>query len=208
MKKITLVASVIMAVAVVGLLTNCKQKSNDIATKSTEISTSSVQLSSTFSAAWVNIDTLIKNYDMSYVKERELEEMGRKSEAELNTKSRDFEKEANDYQDKVQKGLVTRSQAQQLEQTLGEKQQELYRLRDELRAKLAEDQQVKLRQIHQSITDYLAKYNETKGYHIILSSTFGGPLLYGHPALDITADVLKGLNEKYTKEFGSVNKGK
>ncbi|RPH34059.1 MAG: OmpH family outer membrane protein [Bacteroidales bacterium] len=200
MRKITLVASFIMAVAVVGLLTNCKSKSSDTASKESNESKTNIQLSSTFSAAWVNIDTLINNYDMYFDMQKVLEESGRKSEAELSTKSRDFEREAGDFQNKVQKGLVTRSQAEQLQQVLAGKEQELYRLRDELRARLAEEQQVKLRQIQQSINDYLVEYNKEKGYHIILSSTFGGPLLYGHPALDITQEVMKGLNEKYISE--------
>ncbi len=58
-------------------------------------------------------------------------------------------------------------------------------------------EQVKLRQIHYSITEYLKKYNADKGYHIILSSNFGGPLLYGHPALDITSEVIGGINQEY-----------
>ncbi len=197
MRKITLVTSIIMALAVIGLLTNCKSKSSSTAKDSNE-SISNTQLSSTFSAAWVNIDTLINNYDMYFDMQKELEESGRKSEAELNTKSKDFEKQATDFQDKVQKGLLTRSQAQELQQVLGGKEQELYRLRDELRAKLAEEQQVKLRIIQQSINEYLVDYNKNKGFHLILSNTFGGPLLYGHPKLDITQEVLKGLNEKYS----------
>ena len=204
MKKITLVANVLMAVAVVALLTNCKSKKS---AKGSSDSTSNVQLSSNFSAAWVNIDTLINNYDMYFDMQKELEESGRKLEAELNTKSKDFEKQANDFQDKVQKGLITRSQAQQMQQDLSAKEQELYRLRDDLRAQLADEQQVKLRQIHQSITEFLADYNKDKGFHLILSNTFGGPLLYGHPKLDITQEVLKGLNEKYSsKRSSSKNK--
>jgi len=203
MKKITFGASVLMAVAVVGLLSNCKSKTSETTSKNKNESISNIQLSSTFSAAWVNIDTLINNYDMYFDMQKELEESGRKLEAELNTKSRDFEKQAADYQDKVQKGLVTRSQAQQMQQELGGKEQELYRLRDELRAQLADEQQVKLRQIHQSITEYLADYNKDKGFHLILSSTFGGPLLYGHPSLDITQEILKGINQKYSSERSS-----
>lgn len=194
MKKFTLVA--LWAVAVVGLLTNCKSNNSGNTTK--DASQSNTQISSSFTAAWINVDTLINNYDMYFDMQKELEESGRKSEAELTTKSRDFEREATDFQNKVQKGLVTRSQAEQLQQTLAGKEQELYRLRDELRAKIAEEQQVKLRLIQQSITDFLVEYNKSKGYHVILSSTFGGPLLYGHPSLDITQDVLKGLNDKYS----------
>jgi len=201
MRKITLVASLIMAIAVVGLLTNCKSKSSGSATNDSSESKSNTQLSGSFSAAWINIDSLITNYDMYFDMQKVLEESGRKSEAELSTKSRDFEREASDFQNKVQKGLVTRSEAEQLQQVLGGKEQELYRLRDELRARLGEEQQVKLRQIQQSINDYLVEYNKEKGFHLILSSTFGGPLLYGHPKLDITQEVLKGLNAKYSAEI-------
>jgi len=200
MKRITLVANILLAIAVVGLFSSCKSKTDANQTKSTTESASNIQLSSTFSAAWVNIDTLLNNYDMYFDMRKELEESGRKLEAELNGKTRDFEKQAVDFQDKVQKGLVTRSQAQQIQQDLQGKEQELYRLRDDLRGQLAEEEQVKLRQIHQSITEYLATYNKEKGFHIILSSTFGGPLLYGHPALDITSEVIKGINEKYISE--------
>lgn len=156
-------------------------------------------ISEQFTAAWVDMDTLLNNYDMYFDMKRELEESGKKKEAELNVKSRSFEKEAYDFQDKVQKGLVTRSEAQQLQNNLAAKEQQLYQLRDEMRMQLAEEEQVKLRQIHNSIVEYLKEYNADKGYHLILSNTFGGPLLLGHPANDITKDVLAGLNKKYAE---------
>jgi outer membrane protein len=202
MKKNILYACILMALAVAGL-TNCKSKTEGTPTKSTNEDVANIKLSSSFSAAWVNIDSLVSNYYMYFDKQKELEESSRKSEATINGKSRDFEAQVKDYQEKVQKGLLTTSQAQQIEQKLGEQQQELYRLRDELRAQLANEQQEKLAQIHKSITDYLATYNKDKGFHLILSSTFGGPLLYGHPALDITQEVLKGINQKYSSEHNT-----
>jgi outer membrane protein len=104
-----------------------------------------------------------------------------------------------DFQDKVQKGLVTRSTAQQMQQDLAAKEQELYQYRDELRMQFSEEEQVMLRRIQHSITDYLKKYNKEKGYQVILSGTFGGPVLYGNPAIEITQEVLVGLNEEYNK---------
>jgi outer membrane protein len=203
MKKITLVTSLILVVAVVSLLTNCKSKSEGKAASGTNENATNTQISGTFSAAWVNIDTLISKYDMYFDLQKKLEDKGRQLEAEFNTKSNDFKRQVDDYKNNVQKGLMTRSDAQKTEQELATKEQELYRIQDEYRAELAEEQQVKLRQIHKSITDYLVEYNKAKGYHMIFSSTFGGQLLYGHPALDITFDVLKGLNEKYALEKNS-----
>jgi outer membrane protein len=198
MKNFSLISNIILAAAVVVLfILHFTSGTKSAKSSSTVSDASNTALSGEFSVAWVNIDTVLNNYDMYFDMRKELEESGKKLEAELNSKTREFEKQAMDFQDKAQKGLETRSKLQLIQQELAEKEQELYRLRDEMRSQLAEDEQVKLRKIHYSITQFLEGYNTTKGYHIILSSTFGGPLLYGHPAIDITKDVLQGLNDNY-----------
>jgi len=195
MKKTNLIIDIVLGIAVVVLFvlhfTSGSKKADITRSKGESV------VSEQFSAAWVNIDTLLNYYDMYYDMKLELEESGKKKEAELNAKSRSFEKEAYDFQDKVQKGLLTRSEAQQLQTDLAAKEQQLYQLRDEMRLQLAEEEQVKLRQIHYSITEYLKDFNADKGYHLILSNSFGGPLLYGNPANDITKEVLEGLNKRY-----------
>ncbi|MEY1640463.1 OmpH family outer membrane protein [Tenuifilum osseticum] len=197
MKKTNLIINILFGVAIVVLFVLYFTKVNkrgDV--KGTEGSAASTEQ---FTAAWVNMDTLMNSYDMYFDMKKELEESGRKKEADLNAKSRSFEKEAYDFQDKVQKGLLTRSEAQQLQTNLAAKEQQLYQLRDEMRMQLAEEEQVKLRLIHNSIVEYLKEYNADKGYHLILSNTFGGPLLYGNPANDITKEVIEGLNKKYAE---------
>ncbi len=196
MKKSTLILNIFFGVAIIVLfILHFTSRGKKAATSEVYGNT---KLSEQFSTAWVNVDTLMSKYDMYFDMKKELEESSRKKESELNAKSRSFEKEAYDFQEKIQKGLVTRSEAQQLQNNLANKEQELYRLRDEMRIQLAEEEQVKLRIIHNSITEYLKDYNADKGYHIILSNTFGGPVLYGHPALDITNEVLEGLNKRYS----------
>lgn len=195
MKKTNLIINILFGVAIVVLFVlhfTMGSKRGDV--KGSE---GNAVLTEQFTAAWVNMDTLMNSYDMYFDMKNELEESGRKKEADLNAKSRSFEKEAYDFQDKVQKGLLTRSEAQQLQTNLAAKEQQLYQLRDEMRMQLAEEEQVKLRLIHNSIIEYLKEYNADKGYHLILSNTFGGPLLYGNPANDITKEVLEGLNKKY-----------
>jgi len=195
MKKTNLIINILFGVAIVVLFVlhfTTGNKRGEV--KGTE---GNAALTEQFTAAWVNMDTLMNSYDMYFDMKKELEESGRKKEADLNAKSRSFEKEAYDFQDKVQKGLLTRSEAQQLQTNLAAKEQQLYQLRDEMRMQLAEEEQVKLRLIHNSITEYLKEYNADKGYHLILSNTFGGPLLYGNPASDITKEVIEGLNKKY-----------
>ena len=51
-------------------------------------------------------------------------------------------------------------------------------------------------QLQKNIDDYLAIYNKDNKYDFILSYTKTGQILYANNALDITDEVLKGLNEQ------------
>lgn len=57
---------------------------------------------------------------------------------------------------------------------------------------LAQQQQ----QLNDSIESFIKEYNKTKGYDAILFKAAG---VYFNPALDITDEVIKGLNERYNK---------
>ncbi|MCK7539382.1 MAG: hypothetical protein MZV63_54975 [Marinilabiliales bacterium] len=54
----------------------------------------------------------------------ELEEKTKNSEAELTAKSQAFDRDVRDYQNKAQKGLITRATAAEMEQTLAQQQQQ------------------------------------------------------------------------------------
>lgn len=200
MKKTSLIINIVLALAVVALyilhFTGSKPTASEITegNRDTEDIVKGEQ-----SIAWVNMDSILSKYDMYFDIQKELEKKGRNMEADMTNRTRAFEKEMIDFQDKVQKGLVTRSVAQQMQQDLAAKEQDLYVFRDELRMRFAEEEQVMLRRIQYSINDFTKMYNKDKGYEVILSGSFGGPLLYGHPSIDITKEVIEGLNREYQK---------
>ncbi|MFP4557430.1 MAG: OmpH family outer membrane protein [Bacteroidales bacterium] len=204
MKNVSIVINIVLAIAI-GLLYALyftgKTTDEPVVIEDGEIV--SGEFTGETAIAWVNMDTLLENYDMYYDIQKKLEEQGRKMESDMTSRTRTFERQMIDFQDKVQKGLVTRSTAQEMQQDLAAKEQELYSFRDELRQKFAEEEQVMLRRIQHSITDYMKEYNKDKGYQVIISRSFGGPLLYGNPSIEITKDVLKGLNEEYAKTRSS-----
>ena len=149
--------------------------------------------------AYIDIDSLINKYDLFYDLQSKLVESQKKSESELNSKSQAFEKEATDFQNKVQKGLITRAQAEEMQKTLMAKEQNLYALRDQLRIKLQEEEQVMMRQLRNSIDEFLVEYNKNGQYSYILSYTFGGPVLLANKNLNITNSVIEGINKSYQK---------
>lgn len=122
------------------------------------------------------------------------------AEAELNSKGGQYEKGAKDYQDKVNKGLITRATAAQIEQSLVQQQQELVSLRDKLQSNLVEEEQVMNRQVLEYITKFLEENKSEYNYQYILGKSFGSVVLYGDNALDITPKVLEGINRKYKAE--------
>ncbi|MBN2613242.1 MAG: OmpH family outer membrane protein [Bacteroidales bacterium] len=149
---------------------------------------------------YINFDTVLAYYDMHLDMVDQLENMAKTSEAELTSKERIFQKEVNDYQVKMQKGLLLRSEAQEVEQQLATVQQQLLKLQENLRLDLAEQQVVANRKVLDSIMQYLAEIQPQYNYMIVLGTSFGGGVLYANKDLDITQVVIKGLNEKYKEE--------
>jgi outer membrane protein len=150
--------------------------------------------------AYVNIDTVVFKFSMYSDRKDDLLEKQKKAEAELNSKGSQYEKGVKDYQDKVNKGLVTRATAAEMEQSLYQQQQELVNLRDKLQSDLLEEDQVMNRQILEYITTYLEEHKAEYNYQYIFGKSFGSVVLYGNSAFDITQKVLDGLNAKYKTE--------
>ncbi len=150
--------------------------------------------------AFVNIDTVIFKFDMFFDRRTDLMAKQKKAETELNAKGSQYEKNARDYQDKVNKGLVTRATAAEMEKALLQQQQELVSLRDNLQSNLMEEEQVMNRQILEYITTFLDNNKSEYNYQYILGKSFGSVVLYGDEGLDITAKVLDAINKKYKTE--------
>lgn len=183
----------VMAVTAVGLLitTSCKN-GVQTAAENTSVNLKGI--------AYVELDSVIAHFDMATDKTSELEEKQKNSEAELTAKSQAFDRDVRDYQTKASKGLITRATAAEMEQSLQQQQQNLLALRDQMAYNLNEESVVAQRQILEYINSYLAEYNKTRNYQYILAKQFPGPVLYSDTTLDITQEVISGLNSKYASE--------
>lgn len=145
--------------------------------------------------AYVKADSLILNYDLA----QDLhDEFAKKQEAftsEYGVKRKAFEKEATEFQQKLQRGgFLTEQRAIQERDRLVTKEQEISRLDQELSSKLAEMQQANNQQLIDSLITYLKIFNRDKKYDYILNS---GDILIGPEASNITQQVLKEMNTRY-----------
>jgi outer membrane protein len=197
MKHIHFIVEGVLAVAIVALfILNFSGKKADYKSVA---SASSSSAKAGVTIAYVNMDTLLAHYESYTDKSKEIQQKQKSAESELDARSRNYQKSLADYQYKAQKGLITRAEAQQIEQQLGQEQQNLLGLRDKLGSELSDTQVVMNRKLYDEIQQYLKEYNKDGRYTYILSNTFGGNLLFAADSLDITQEVLKGMNEKYAK---------
>ena len=70
-------------------------------------------------------------------------------------------------------------------------------LEQELGAKLSEETQKINKEINDSVSSFLKRYNKKKNYTYIFGYTPGLVILYANEKNDITKEVLVGLNEEY-----------
>ncbi|HUX59252.1 MAG TPA: OmpH family outer membrane protein [Bacteroidales bacterium] len=197
MKKLSVVLYVVLFLAIIGLyfLHFTGNKKNVTSEAPGVVAESTSQ-----GIAYLNIDTVIFNFDMFFDRREDLMSKQKSAEAELNSKGTQYEKGARDYQDKVNKGLVTRATAAQMEQALRQQQQDLVSLRDKLQSDLMEEEQVMNRQILEYITKFLEDNRSDYNFKYIFGKSFGSVILYSDTSLDITQTVLDALNNKYKAE--------
>jgi len=193
--SIVLFAALFLAVAALFVL----HFASDKTTTSSDVRETGVDIPD-MAIAYVNIDTIIFNFDMFFDRREELLSKQQKAETELTTKGTRYERDAKDFQEKVSKGLVTRATAAEMEQSLLQQQQDLINLRDQLQNNLYEEEQVMNRQIIDYITRYLEENKDQYNYQYIFGKSFGGVVLYSNEALDITQKVINGLNQQYKTE--------
>ncbi len=154
---------------------------------------------------YINTDSLWKNYE--YVK-NEIEILQKekaKAEGQIEAKARQLENDVMDYQQKVQSGMISMDDARKKEAELMERQQKLYDLREQLAADLLAKEQDKNEMLQKAITEYIKKFNTGKNFSYVLGYSQGGGILFANDSLDITKEVLEGLNSEYREKK---NKGK
>lgn len=198
MKKTTLILSIaafVLSVAVaIVTLTKDGKTSDTTVVSSDEVTASAGDI------VYVQIDSLIFQYDMFNDLKNEFEGKAQKVHDELNRKGRKLESDIKNFENSVQKGLMTRSAIESKQQELLKRQQDLNTLMQQKQAELLEEESVMNNQVMYAINTYLEKYNEEKKFSLIFTTSGAtNTIIIGNKALNVTAEVVEGLNAEYIK---------
>lgn len=154
------------------------------------------------SIVFFNIDKVMENYDMANDLRSVVETKVNGIQAEIDRRGSRLQKDINDFQNKIEKGLLLRSDAEARQVKLQQQQNEYQQYALSKQQEMAEEQQVMLNQIMNAISEYVQAYNAEKQYALILTTSgdiLATPVVTGSAALDITDEILAGLNAEYVK---------
>ena len=194
------ISTILSALALLGVIILFVMKTNDkkptkkaINEKTENIGKIDENLSGKI--AYIDIDTLEANYDYFKKRKAEFETRQKNIDSELERGASSLQSEYVSLQNKAQKGELSQAEGEAAQQKLMQKQQELELKRQNLASKFVKDQEIFNKEIHDNLHKYIEEYNEEKGYDYILSYSRDGSILFANKNLDVTQDIIKGMNK-------------
>lgn len=207
MKNVPLILSIIaVVIAVAGGILTVVQGPKSEKNPSANPSDSTYVTKATSGIVYIDLDRIVQEYDMASDLGAVVETRVKNIQDEVNRRGKQLENEMIEFQNKLNKGLITRSVAEVQGQELQQKQAQFNEYANQKNNEVIEEQTVMMNQIADAIQTFMDKYNEEKKYTMILTNQSGVPVISADPSLDITDDVIARLNEEYIKEKNKNNK--
>ncbi len=193
MTKLSTFGAIAVAVVALFSLSSC-----DNSPKSDNSSDEKPQVNSTLKIAYVEVDSIMSQYEFCKEYSLILEKKSQNIQTTLQQKGQALQVAANNFQQKLQQNAYTREQAEQVQAGLQKQNADLEALQARLTAEFQNETAKFNEALHDSIQHFINKYNKDKKYTMILSKS-GDNILYANKGIDITDEIVKGLNKAYKK---------
>jgi len=187
--------NLMIAVALAVMVSACNKQSPKMDEQSTVTADAIAQ--GGIRIAFVEVDSLMTQFEFAKEKSKELEKKSQNARNTLTQKSNQLQAAANNFQQKLQNnGFASREQAESVQNALQRQQNDLAALQARLENELSQETQKFNTALRDSLNNFLLIYNVDKKYDLILAKS-GDNLLLSNKQLDITQDVINGLNKRY-----------
>ncbi|WP_026898572.1 OmpH family outer membrane protein [Daejeonella oryzae] len=148
---------------------------------------------------FVNSDSLLNNYEYFKTIKDKFQAKSKKAQTDLTSKGTAFQREVAAYQQSA--ANLSAEQRAATEERLARKQQELAAFNQNAGNALASEEAAENEKLYNKVSDFLKKHAKTKGYKMVLTYSKANPtVLFADESLDVTKEVVSGLNDEYKKE--------
>jgi len=198
MKNLSLIINAVLAVAVVILFVLVLGNKSNNTTKQFTTGKDTV-ISGKLPIAYINIDSLLLHYQFAKDANESLIKKQEDSRVTINSKAVQLKSEMDEFQRKLDNNaFLSRDRAEQEHSRLLKRQQDLQELDGNLSKQLVQVQQKMSEQLRDTINSFMKQFNKDHKYQMIISNTSSDNVLYAEKGYDITAEVTKELNERYS----------
>jgi len=201
MKKLPLILSIIALAGVIALAVAVLTRGNKKPASVENADAPALQ----GEIVYFNMDRVLAEYDMANDLRSVFETKANSINQEVTRRQNKLQKDANSFQDKVNKGLMTQSTAQVQYQKLQEQDASFQNYAAQKQQEILEEQQVMLNQISNAIKVFVDDFNAEMGYAMIIATQGDNlpmPVVAASAERDITDALIEGLNAAYVKEKG------
>lgn len=196
MKNLSLILNAVLFLAVGVLFYLQLSKPSASPAAATAVSANSGRI------GYINADTVLKYYDFLIAEQKKFDAKGQKVEQDLKARAVALQSEIDSYKNNY--GSMTIGQAKAVEEDLARKNQNFEMNREKVTQELMVEQENLNRQLYDRITAYLKTYGASKGLDYVLKYNTQSDVLFASDSMDVTQDVIKGLNEEYRRESGKL----
>ena len=179
--------------AISALMISCNNASPKMDEKPAEQETTQ----SGMKIAYIEVDSLMTQYNYAKEYSVTLQKKSNNARNTLTQKGNQLQAAVNNFQQKLNNnGFTSREQAASQQAAIERQQRDLQELQARLENELASETQKFNEALRDSLNNFLESYNKDKKFDMILSKA-GDNILMADKKLDITQDVINGLNKRY-----------
>jgi outer membrane protein len=200
MKNLSLIINAVLAIAVIVLFVLVLNNKSNISNKQVIPWNDSISKGK-LPIAYINVDSLLLNYQFAKDANESLIKKQEDSRLTINTRARELKSEMGEFQRKLENNaFLSRERAEQEQQRLLRKQQDLQEMDGKLSQQLMQVQQKMSEELRDTINKFMKEFNKDNRFEMIISNTSNDNILYATKGYDITAEVTKLLNERCAKK--------
>lgn len=156
----------------------------------------SLKTNSQFRIAYFEMDSIAAKWSLAKDLQTEMRNREENINSEMANRSKALQQKYNYFQNLDQAGSLSEAQKEAAGQELKNMDDEMKNRKQQLDQEYNNYMMTKQNEIKTKMEDYMKEYNKTMNYSYIVSYE-QGLFYFKDTAYNITADVVKGLNEKY-----------
>lgn len=157
-----------------------------------------VNSSGDFQAAFFYSDSLLGQLKFFKESEANFKKKQESMMKELQAKEETMQREVQKLQKNAEN--MTRNEMENAQKRLGSMERDLMERKEKLSGQFAEETAEFNEALHKKVISYLEEFNASKKYKFIFSVAREGNIFYSDPSLDITNEMIKALNDKYSQQ--------